>query len=88
MKKVNVEFEDIETLFTFQLQAILNKTEAEIAEVKERVRVMNEELEMLNQEPSEEDMATIDLAAHFIALANQIKYTVKAELLDRQFELN
>jgi len=88
MKKVNVEFEDIETLFTFQLQVILNKTEAEIAEVKERVRVMNEELEMLNQEPSEEDMTTIDLAAQFIVLANQIKYTVKAELLDRQFELN
>lgn len=88
MENVNVQFEDIETLFTFQLQAILNKTEAEIAEVKERIRIMNEELEMLNQEPSEEDMTTIDLAAHFIALANQIKYTVKAELLDRQFELN
>ncbi len=88
MKKVNVEFEDIETLFTFQLQAILNKTEAEIAEVKERIRIMNEELEMLNQEPSEEDMATIDLAAHFMALANQIKCTVKAELFNRRFELN
>ena len=88
MENVNVQFEDIETLFTFQLQAILNKTEAEIVEVKERVRVMNEEIEMLNQEPSEEDMVTIDMAAHFLAIANRITYTVKAELENRKFELN
>ena len=31
---MNVEFEDIETLFSYQLRAILEKTEVEIAEVK------------------------------------------------------
>ncbi len=85
---MNVQFEDIETIFTNQLQAILEKTKAEVAEVKERVREMGEELEMLNQEPSEEDMVTIDLAAQFLAIANRITYTVKAELENRKFELN
>jgi hypothetical protein len=85
---MNVQFEDIETIFTHQLQAILEKTKAEVAEVKERVREMGEELEMLNQEPSEEDMVTIDLAAQFLAIANKITYTVKAELESRKFELN
>ena len=85
---MNVQFEDIETIFTHQLQAILEKTKAEVAEVRERVREMGEELEMLNQEPSEEDMVTIDMAAHFLAIANKITYTVKAELENRKFELN
>ena len=87
-KHMNVQFEDIETIFTYQLQAILSKTEAEIMEVKDRVKVLSEELEILNQEPSEEDMATIDMAAQFIALANIIKYQVKAELDNRKHELN
>ena len=85
---MNVEFENAETLFSYQLRAILDKTEAEIAEVKERIKVMGEELELLGKEPSEEDMVTIDIAAQFTALANIIRYQVKAELLDRQFELN
>jgi hypothetical protein len=85
---MNVQFEDIETIFTHQLQAILEKTKAEVAEVRERVREMGEELEMLNQEPSEEDIVTIDLAAQFLAIANRITYTVKAELENRKFELN
>jgi hypothetical protein len=85
---MNVEFENIETLFSYQLRGILAKTEAEIAEVKERIKVMGEELELLGKEPSEEDMVTIDIAAQFTALANIIKYQVKAELLDRRFELN
>ena len=85
---MNVEFENIETLFSYQLRGILAKTEAEIAEVKERIKVMGEELELLGKEPSEEDMVTIDIAAQFTALANIIRYQVKAELLDRQFELN
>ena len=88
MKHVNVEFEDIETLFSYQLRAILTKTEAEIAEVKERIQMMSEELEILGKEPSEEDMVTIDIAAQFMALANIIKYQVKAELFNRRFELN
>jgi len=57
---MNVEFENIETLFTYQLRGILTKTEAEVAEVKERIKVMGEELELLGKEPSEEDMVTID----------------------------
>jgi hypothetical protein len=85
---MNVEFENAETLFSYQLRAILDKTEAEIAEVKERIKVMGEELELLGKEPSEEDMVTIDLAAQFTALANIIKYQVKAELFNRRFELN
>ena len=85
---VNVEFENAETLFSYQLRAILDKTEAEIAEVKERIKVMGEELELLGKEPSEEDMVTIDIAAQFMALANIIKYQVKAELFNRRFELN
>ena len=88
MKHINVEFEDIETLFSYQLRAILTKTEAEIAEVKERIKMMSEELEMLGKEPSEEDMVTIDIAAQFTALANIIRYQVKAELFNRRFELN
>jgi len=88
MKHINVEFEDIETLFSYQLRAILTKTEAEIAEVKERIQMMSEELEMLGKEPSEEDMVTIDIAAQFTALANIIRYQVKAELFNRRFELN
>ena len=85
---MNVEFENAETLFSYQLRAILEKTEAEIAEVKERIKVMGEELELLGKEPSEEDMVTIDLAAQFTALANIIRYQVKAELFNRRFELN
>jgi hypothetical protein len=85
---MNVQFEDIETLFSYQLRVILDKTEAEIAEVKERIKVMSEELELLGKEPSEEDMVTIDLAAQFTALANIIRYQVKAELFNRRFELN
>ena len=88
MKHINVEFENIETLFDHQLRAILEKTEGEIAEVKERIEMMSNELELLGKEPSEEDMVTIDLAAQFIALANIIKYQVKAELFNRRFELN
>ena len=88
MKHINVEFEDIETLFSYQLRAILTKTEAEIVEVKERIQMMSEELEMLGKEPSEEDMVTIDIAAQFTALANIIRYQVKAELFNRRFELN
>ncbi len=85
---MRVEFENIETLFSYQLRAILDKTEAEIAEVKERIKVMGEELELLGKEPSEEDLVTIDLAARFTALANIIRYQVKAELFNRRFELN
>jgi hypothetical protein len=85
---MNVEFENIETLFSYQLRGILAKTEAEIAEVKERIKVMGEELELLGKEPSEEDMVTIDIAAQFTALANIIRYQVKAELFNRRFELN
>ena len=85
---MRVEFENIETLFSYQLRAILDKTEAEIAEVKERIKMMSEELEMLGKEPSEEDMVTIDIAAQFTALANIIRYQVKAELFNRRFELN
>ena len=85
---MKVEFENIETLFSYQLRAILDKTEAEIAEVKERIQMMSEELEMLGKEPSEEDMVTIDIAAQFTALANIIRYQVKAELFNRRFELN
>ena len=85
---MNIEFENAETLFSYQLRAILEKTEAEIAEVKERIKVMGEELELLGKEPSEEDMVTIDLAAQFTALANIIRYQVKAELFNRRFELN
>jgi hypothetical protein len=85
---MNIEFENIETLFSYQLRAILTKTEAEITEVKERVEMMSNELELLGKEPNEEDMVTIDMAAQFIALANIIKYQVKAELFNRQFELN
>ena len=85
---MKVEFENIETLFSYQLRAILDKTEAEIAEVKERIKVMGEELELLGKEPSEEDLVTIDLAARFTAMANIIRYQVKAELFNRRFELN
>jgi len=88
LRSMNVEFENIETLFSYQLRGILAKTEAEIAEVKERIKVMGEELELLGKEPSEEDMVTIDIAAQFTALANIIRYQVKAELFNRRFELN
>ena len=85
---VNVEFEDIETLFSYQLRVILEKTESEIAEVKAKVQAMSNELEMLGKEPSEDDMTAIDLAAQFTAFANIIRYQVKAELYNRRFELN
>jgi len=85
---VNIEFEDIETLFSYQLRAILEKTEGEIAEVKGKVQELHNELELLGREPNEDDMATIDLAAQFIALANIIRYQVKAELFNKRFELN
>ena len=85
---VNVEFEDIETLFSYQLRAILEKTEGEIAEVKAQVQELSNELELLGKEPSEEDLETVDIAARFTALANIIRYQVKAELFNRRFELN
>lgn len=85
---VNVEFEDIETLFSYQLRAILEKTEGEIAEVKAKVQELSNELELLGKEPSEEDLETVDIAARFTALANIIRYQVKAELYNRRFELN
>lgn len=85
---VNVEFEDIETLFSYQLRAILEKTEGEIAEVKAKVQELSNELELLGKEPSEEDLETVDIAARFTALANIILYQVKAELFNRRFELN
>lgn len=85
---MNIEFENIETLFSYQLRAILVKTESEIAEVKERVAELGAELNMLGKEPSAEDEETIDLAAKFIALSNIIRYQVKAELFNRRFELN
>ena len=71
---VNVEFEDIETLFSYQLRAILEKTEGEIAEVKAKVQELSNELEILGKEPSEEDLETVDLAARFTAVANIIRY--------------
>jgi len=85
---MNVEFENIETLFSYQLRAILVKTEVEIAEVKAQVQKLNSELELLGKEPSEEDLETVDLAARFTAVANIIRYQVKAELYNRRFELN
>ena len=85
---MNVEFEDIETLFSYQLRAILSKTEGEIAEVKAKVQELSNELELLGKEPSEEDLETVDIAARFTALANIIRYQVKAELYNRRFELN
>ena len=85
---VNVEFEDIETLFSYQLRTILEKTEGEIAEVKAKVQELSNELELLGKEPSEEDLETVDIAARFTALANIIRYQVKAELFNRRFELN
>ena len=88
MKHINVEFEDIETLFSYQLRAILEKTEGEIAEVRSKIEEMSRELEVLGKEPSEDDMVAIDLAAQFTAFANIIRYQVKAELFNRRFELN
>ena len=85
---VNVEFEDIETLFSYQLRAILEKTEGEIAEVKAKVQELSNELKLLGKEPSEEDLETVDIVARFTALANIIRYQVKAELYNRRFELN
>ena len=85
---MRVEFENIETLFSYQLREILVKTEDEIAIAKAKVQELSNELEILGKEPSEDDMATIDLAAQFIALANIIRYQVKAELFNRRFELN
>ena len=85
---VNIEFEEIETLFSYQLRAILEKTESEIAEVKTKVQELSNELALLGKEPSTEDEETIDLAAKFIALSNIIRYQVKAELFNRRFELN
>jgi hypothetical protein len=85
---MRVEFEDIETLFSYQLRAILEKTEVEIAEVKAQVQKLSSELELLGKEPSEEDLETVDLAARFTAVANIIRYQVKAELYNRRFELN
>ena len=85
---MRVEFEDIETLFSYQLRAILEKTEGEIAEVKAKVQELSSELELLGKEPSEEDLETVDIAARFTALANIIRYQVKAELFNRRFELN
>ena len=80
---MRVEFEDIETLFSYQLRAILEKTEVEIAEVKAQVQKLSSELELLGKEPSEEDLETVDLAARFTAVANIIRYQVKAELYNR-----
>jgi hypothetical protein len=85
---MNVEFENAETLFSYQLRAILDKTEAEMELVKTKVNELHSELELLSKEPSEYDLETIKLASHFIALANIIRYQVKAELFNRRFELN
>jgi len=85
---MKVEFENIETLFSYQLRAILDKTEAEMELVKTKVNELHSELELLSKEPSEYDLETIKLASHFIALANIIRYQVKAELFNRRFELN
>jgi len=85
---MNVEFENIETLFNYQLQAILDKTEAEVVEVKNKVSELNRELEMLGREANADEEVTYQMAAQFIALANIIKYQVKAELFNRRFELN
>ena len=70
------------------MRAILEKTEGEIAEVKAQVQKLSSELELLGKEPSEEDLETVDLAARFTAVANIIRYQVKAELYNRRFELN
>jgi len=85
---MRVEFENIETLFSHQLRAILAKTEDEIAIAKAKVQELSNELEMLGKEPSDEDIEAIDMAARFTALANIIRYQVKAELYNRRFELN
>ena len=85
---MRVEFENIETLFSYQLREILVKTEDEIAIAKAKVQELSNELEMLGKEPSEEDLEEIDMAARFTALANIIRYQVKAELYNRRFELN
>ena len=85
---MRVEFENIETLFSYQLRAILAKTEDEIAIAKAKVQELSNELEMLGKEPSDEDIEAIDMAARFTALANIIRYQVKAELYNRRFELN
>ena len=85
---MRVEFENIETLFNHQLRAILAKTEDEIAIAKAKVQELSNELEMLGKEPSDEDIEAIDMAARFTALANIIRYQVKAELYNRRFELN
>ena len=85
---MNVEFENIETLFNYQLQAILDKTEAEIVEVKNKVSELNRELEVLGREANADEEVTYQITAQFIALANIIKYQVKAELFNRRFELN
>jgi hypothetical protein len=85
---MSIEFENIETLFNYQLQIILDKTETEIVEVKNKVSELNRELEMLGREADADDEAIYQMAAQFIALANIIKYQVKAELLNRRFELN
>ena len=80
---MRVEFEDIETLFSYQLRAILAKTEDEIAIAKAKVQELSNELEMLGKEPSDEDIEAIDMAARFTALANIIRYQVKAEFYNR-----
>jgi len=56
--------------------------------VKAQVQKLSSELELLGKEPSEEDLETVDLAARFTAVANIIRYQVKAELYNRRFELN
>jgi ABC-type dipeptide/oligopeptide/nickel transport system ATPase subunit len=79
----------LETALTCHLQMILNKTNSQINDVKEIISVLGAELNKLNKEPDEEDKSIIDQAAHFIALANVIKYQVKAELEHRRkYELN
>ena len=50
---MRVEFENIETLFSHQLRAILAKTEDEIAIAKAKVQELSNELELLGKEPSD-----------------------------------
>lgn len=78
----------LETALTCQLQSILNKVNSQINDIKEMISEMGEELRLLNQEPDDEAKEIIDQAAHFMALANIIKYQVKSELEHRKYELN
>lgn len=84
----NIHIEDIKDQFTFHLVNILNELEEQLAFVKATIEDLAVELDMLNREPDEEEMKMVDTAAHFNALANILKYHIKAELETRKFELN